>query len=578
MQKVIQDCIEIFYQKGITQFVVCPGSRSAPLTLALARHPQIQTLVVPDERSAGYTALGMALQSKQTVGLVCTSGTAVLNFAPAVAEAFFQEIPLLILTADRPAEWIGQQDGQTIFQREVYGKHVKMAYEFPVDYTHPDATWHAHRVANEAANLALRFPCGPVHINIPLREPLYPKPDERFIRNPALRLIREYMPAPTLSPEDWHQIQNIWEDAEKKLIVVGQQFRNTAILPLLKHLQEEWEIAIIGDIISNIHDLPETIRHQDLILMQKDESLLFKLQPDLLVTFGKSVISKNLKLFLRNHPPRYHFHLQPAGTAADTFQTLTHLIPLEPVHFLQRLSDDLDFIRYQSGDESDLITDYHEYWQAQDRQIRFRLEKSLQNQAFNEFEAVKLCLEQLPTVCVLHLANSMAVRYANFLSLPPTLSVSDNGIEVCANRGTSGIDGSTSTAVGFARQTDKLVVLLTGDVAFFYDRNALWQPDLPANLRIILLNNHGGGIFRMIDAGNQPEVDTFFETPHTLTAQQTALDFGFDYTFCQQMIDLQAALPGFFSASQSPKILEIETNTRTNTEVYQKVRLAMTQP
>ncbi|MBC8109462.1 MAG: 2-succinyl-5-enolpyruvyl-6-hydroxy-3-cyclohexene-1-carboxylic-acid synthase [Verrucomicrobia bacterium] len=573
MHETIRDIIEICYQRGIENFVICPGSRSAPLTLALARHPHLKTLVIGDERAAAFTALGMALQSKKTVGLVCTSGTAVLNFAPAVAEAFFQEIPLLILTADRPNEWIAQQDGQTLYQNQVYGKNVKTSLEIPADFVHEDTVWFAQRVVNEAITLTQTSPKAPVHINIPLREPLYPKPDEKFVYNNNVKIINTLASKPTLEKTAWDEVFEIWEDADKCLIVAGQQDFDGSLAKNLQKIQEEWEIPVIGDIISNLHHLPEIIKHQDLLLMQTDENLLQQLQPDLLITFGKSLISKHLKTFLRKYKPRYHWHIQPAGVPADTFQTLTHHIPMNPTDFFESLFADLDFIRYQSGDDSEGNPAYFSLWQQEQLKVKKKFVQTIGSQPFGEFAAVQMVLEKLPENSLLHLANSMAVRYANFISLECT---AENGVtEVFANRGTSGIDGCTSTAVGAARMTKKLVTLITGDMAFFYDRNALWQPQLPDNLRIIILNNHGGGIFRIIDAGNQPEIDDFFETQNPLTAENTARDFGLEYQSVTNAEELNQALETLFEPSEKPKILEIETDSKTNTAIYKAIKTAM---
>ena len=570
MHEILLDLIEICSRKGVSRFVICPGSRSAPLTLALARNPGIRTWVVADERVAGFMALGMALQTGETVGLVCTSGTAVLNFAPAVAEAFFQEIPLLIFTADRPAEWIAQQDGQTLHQPGVYGKNAKAGFEIPADTTHPDAAWFAQRTLNEAIALTQHFPKGPVHLNFPLREPLYPTPDTVFDFHRNVLTINYLQPSPTLSASQWHYLLELWEDTENKLVVAAQHTLDDTLLKTLRHLQEEFDVPVVADLVSNLHDNPDTTRHADLVLMQTDEGLLRQLQPGLLITFGKSLVSKNLKLFLRKYKPRYHLHLQPGGTPADTFQTLTHALPVTPEYFFTKLVEDLDFRKYQGGDEEEMDSAYATLWQQQDRKAIRKLTQHLDNQIFNEFSAVKTVLQHLPPNCLLHLANSMPVRYANFLSLLP-----GTGIEVFGNRGTSGIDGCTSTALGAARMTDKPVVLLTGDMAFFYDRNAFWQPDLPINLRVILLNNHGGGIFRLIDAGNQPEVTPFFETPHPLHAANLALDFNLNYTFVKEEVGLQAALETFFEPSGKPGILEIETDMHTNEQVYKAMKKHM---
>jgi 2-succinyl-5-enolpyruvyl-6-hydroxy-3-cyclohexene-1-carboxylate synthase len=562
--QAIVNIAEICARKQVTQFVLSPGSRCAPLTLVLVRHPHIQTRTVSDERAAAFIALGMAQQSGQTVGLVCTSGTAVLNYAPALCEAYYQQVPLLILTADRPPEWLEQQDGQTIRQREVYGKHVKASYEMPVEYTHPDAVWYAERLLNEAINVSQSYPSGPVHINVPLREPLYPAAGERFEYNRDVKIIQTFKQEHTLSPAQWLDIREMWEEYDKKLIVAGQAKYETELVQVLRQLQAELEIPVLGDIISNLHTLPEVVNNHDSILMQSNEEVLRALQPDLLITFGNSVISKNLKLYLRKYKPKMHWHIQPAGAVADAFQTLTHIIPVQPFYFFKTLFEDLDYQNFLSQEETESGSAYFALWQAQSHKASKHIHRAVKQSPFNEFAAVSEIMDQLPDDSLLHLANSMTVRYANFIGLTPQQS-----IEVFANRGTSGIDGCNGTALGSALMTDKPVTLITGDMAFLYDRNSLWHNFLPKNLRIIVLNNHGGGIFRLLDGPKgQPELEEYFETRQKLFAENTAKDMGLPYYFCNTMEELQKHLSAFFDSTSGAKLLEIETDPNINAEVY----------
>jgi 2-succinyl-5-enolpyruvyl-6-hydroxy-3-cyclohexene-1-carboxylate synthase len=565
--------VQICAQKAVTEFVISPGSRSAPLTISLARHPDIHTRVVPDERSAAFLALGMALKSRQTVGLVCTSGTAVLNYGPALAEAFYQHIPLLVLTADRPPEWLEQQDGQTLNQREVFGKHAKASYELPADFAHPDAIWFIERTVNEAINLSQAFPPGPVHINVPIREPFYPAAGEPFVYPANVKVIRPWASEPTLSPEQWAEIREVWEESPRKLIVAGQSLYQPELQAIFKHIQQELEIPIVGDILSNLHEIPETIRHADAILMQKDDVLRRELQPDLLITFGNSVISKNLKLFLRQARPHVHWHIQPAGKVADPFQTLTDTIPVKPLYFFKKLFEDIDYQSFLNEDDVDTNSGYFALWQQQEQQARLRLKQTFQDAPFSEFEAVAELMHALPDDSLLHVANSMPIRYANFTGLNHWQSV-----ELFANRGTSGIDGCTGTAVGSAWVTHQPVTLITGDMAFLYDRNSLWHNHLPPNLRIVMLNNHGGGIFRLIDGpSSQPELADYFETQQRQTAENTAKDFGIRYYHCTTREELIQALPDFFARSEGAKLLEIETSSSTNEQVWKKFKNSILQ-
>jgi 2-succinyl-5-enolpyruvyl-6-hydroxy-3-cyclohexene-1-carboxylate synthase len=573
---------EICARKGFKHFVLSPGSRVAHLAIAMVRHPQIETFTLTDERSAAFVALGMANQALQAailsqktahwVGLACTSGTAVYNYAPAVAEAFYQQVPLLILTADRPPEWIDQQDGQAIHQSHIFGKHVKASYELPADYTHPDAVWHIQRIVNEAINLMQTKPYGPVHINVPIREPFYPSETEEVKYDKNTKIIQVIDNQSVISKLIWNELIADWESLTKKLIVLGQDYAQPHLLKALQCLHQDFRIPMVADIIANAHTLPDLLRFHDTFLMSEDSFLKQKLQPDLLITCGKSLISKNLKLFLRNYKPHQHWHIQPAGVPADTFQTLTHHIKVEPSYFFQQLYADLDFQTMLERDEEGEENDYNTLWQSKNRgaaKLIYQFASNHKPLKFNELSIVNEIIEHLPPRGILHLANSMSVRYANFFGL-----ASSSEMQVFANRGTSGIDGSTATAVGSAwLEPNKIVCLITGDLAFFYDRNGLWHNYLPANLRIILLNNQSGNIFRMIEGpSRQPELEEYFETFHSLTAQNTAQDFNLIHYFAQNFEELKNQWQDFFAQSDKPKLLEIKTDKKINAEVFNQLK------
>ncbi|MEM7028175.1 MAG: 2-succinyl-5-enolpyruvyl-6-hydroxy-3-cyclohexene-1-carboxylic-acid synthase [Chloroflexota bacterium] len=546
-------------QHGVQTFIISPGSRSAPLTAALAHHPEICCRVVMDERAAAFIALGLAQQTQHPVGLVCTSGSAGLNYAPAVAESYYQRIPLLVFTADRPPEWIDQQDGQTIRQTDLYGSHIRAAFQLPVDYSHPDATWHIERTISEAISTSMWPIPGPVQINIPLREPLYPPPDQPISSNTHRRLIQTVRPVSSLPEDTWLELQSIWTRSEKKLVLAGLHPFDTVLSESLNTLSKENDIVVIGDLTANMHQLVTKVPHWDMIIATKSTDIREALRPDLLITFGGQIVSKVVKQYLRQYKPKYHWHLDPSGQVIDTFQSLTHVLPIAPAHFFADLLGRLD----SWGLESASV--YADQWLSLEKKAADTLHAFFSDVLFGEFSAVKQVLDALPEQSYLQLANSMPVRYANYIGL--------NGcqIEVNANRGTSGIDGVISTAVGAALATSRLTTVITGDLAFFYDRNALWHNHVPPNLRIVILNNQGGGIFKLIDGPNNLPSNTlleFFETPHTLNAKNTASDHGCDYYFCDTADNLAQALTSFFDPKTRPAILEIKTDRERNTDVF----------
>jgi len=548
---------EICARHGITDVILSPGSRSAPLTLAFARHPAYRgkLRVVPDERAAAFIGLGIAQATRRPVVLVCTSGTAGLNYAPAVAEAFFQHIPLLILTADRPPEWIDQLDGQTIRQRNLYGAHAKGTFDFPADTAHPDAKWHAERLLNEAINLTKAGPAGPVHVNVPLREPFYPQPGEEMDYEVGVKIMRDDHSNTILPPAEILDLRRQLRAAGRVLVVAGQQADSPSLAAALYEFAQVRQVAVVADSIANLGNVP-AVRHHDVFLAGLSPTQKATLKPDLLITFGQSLISKSLKLFLRDAAPAQHWHLQAAGEVADTFRSLTRVIRVQPAVFFQQLAvfETKDYNRTESPNqisflslrEAQKVTEAPENndtadalapgtvsppdltWPAAEAAATTFLTQffAAEGQPFNEFAAFRRVLASLPERTALHLANSMAVRYANILGVP-----AGHQIDVFANRGTSGIDGCNSTAVGAAlAQPERPVVLLTGDVAFFYDRNAFWHNYPTPNLRVVLFNNHGGGIFRLIDGPRQqPELEEFFETHQALTAENLCLDFDLRY-------------------------------------------------
>jgi len=541
----IFDIAAICYAKGIRDAIVCPGSRCAPLTLSFVQHPGIQTRTISDERSAGFIALGIAQQTRRTVVLICTSGTAAYNFAPAVAEAFYQRIPLLVLTADRPVEWIGQWDGQTISQQNIYGNHVLRSYQLPQEYDHPDSKWSIQRIVNEAINISQDDTQGPVHVNVPLREPLY---SDTISFSDDIRIIEKVRAKQTISPKALPSL-----DSFKRILVVGGQGRlDVDLIAAVNAFVAAGNIAVVGDIISNLHPIPNAIKYCDTFLPAIDDDTKATLRPDLLITIGQSVISKNLKLFLRSFKPDVHWHVDEiAQEIVDPFQSITLQIQTSPESFFATLASTLQV--------SEDRKQYFQRWLDLDRKALSTIHSFFDETSSGEFSFVNHVLKNIPDHTNLHLSNSMSVRYANFCGL----AENKKGVQVYSNRGTSGIDGCTSTVVGHTISSSSLHTLITGDVAFFYDRNAFWNNYIPPNLRIIVLNNHGGVIFGIIDGpGSTPGADEYFVTRQPLTAKHIAAEFNLDYRSISDTGNVSAALDDFFKIDGRAKILEFESGSK----------------
>lgn len=568
---------EICARQNVRNFIISPGSRSAPLTLALVRHPNLTCRTVVDERSAGFIALGLAQQLERPVGLVCTSGTATLNYGPAIAEAFYQRIPLLIFTADRPPEWIDQNDGQTIPQRDLFGKLCRASFELPAEDSHPDARWHAERMISDALHASLWPAPGPVHINVPLREPLYPSAEIKYTSSP--KIISTVPPRPVLDDHDWDELLIAWRASPRRLILAGMHAPNSKLAERLRALQEDKHAAVVFDVTSNLHDAL-SLHHADMVLGAEAETTRRELAPDLLISFGGPVVSKNLKLFLRKYKPKFHWHLDPAGQCIDTFQSLTHILPVSAEYFFEELTlRKPPPIKIEEGSPPSLqrrgpgggSLDYTETWTRQEYRARKALEQFLKGLPHCEFSAIHIILNHLPKYSQVQLGNSGIIRFASYLGLSET-----KGVKINSNRGASGIDGTLSTAVGAALATTKLTTAIIGDLAFFYDRNALWNSYAPKNLRIIIINNYGGGIFRILDgAGEVPELAQHFEVEHHLTAERTAADHGLNYFRCESPGDLEKQLPKFFGPQERAAILEVHTDKQVNTATFLKFKSIM---
>jgi 2-succinyl-5-enolpyruvyl-6-hydroxy-3-cyclohexene-1-carboxylate synthase len=394
-----------------------------------------------------------------------------------------------------------------------------------------------------------------------IREPFYPDPEEQLKPDEGLKIINRAITFHDLSAEEYDPYLQKLKSFEKVLIIAGQNQPDEAMSSILAAFSNATKIPVIGEITSNLNN---GICLADLIVSQKKS--ITELKPDLLITFGGSVISKNLKTFIRKNKPGEHWHITEYDHAPDTFQSLTNVIAIRPAVFFKHLIKMLTGVK-QSQSE------YLRQWKDQDMKISNLVGSFLKDQPFGDWAAVKTVLEHLPKQTGLHLANSMSVRYAS-LSGP----FNRNKFSAYSNRGTSGIDGCTSTAVGHAIADERLQVLITGDQAFIYDRNALWHRHMPANLRIVIINNRGGGIFRLIDGpANQPELEKYFEAGQFLTAERLAADHGLEYASCSNREGLEVMLKNFFAENPRPKILEVFADPETNQGVFSKLKYLLSQ-
>lgn len=544
----IRDIAEICAAKGMRHAVISPGSRSAPLVIAFSRHPNIECLQVIDERTAAFFALGIAQQTGMPVALICTSGSAPLNYAPAIAEAYYQRVPLIVFTADRPDELIDQRDGQTIRQKNLYHNYIRKSFHLPVSAENDDDRWHCSRIISEAMNNTLFPAAGPVHVNVPLREPLYQLKDQRNYRPPK---IIEHIPMITgLNETESRRLQQEWSSFKNKLILAGASSEN-GFARHMKKIADDRSVVILTESSSNL-GLKEAIPCIDPVLeaLPADKSFF---RPELVVTIGGEIVSKKIKAFLRTNKPQEHWHVDISGDHVDTFKCLTRVIGLRTRDFLHVM-----------GGAAKSRSNYHALWMKAYEQAKKTRSDVLKQSPFCDLTVFDVLLQSLPDGCNLHLGNSTPIRYANLFEVNPSIRVN-------CNRGTSGIDGTVSTAAGAAYVNKRLTVLITGDLGFFYDSNALWNRHLPNNLRIIIINNSGGNIFRIIPGPSSlHELEDFFETRQEQSAEHIAKAFSLPYYFCGDMPSLQRLLKSFFKPHVKAAILEIKTPSEVSARVLKE--------
>ena len=543
---VISELVALLQAHGVRDLVLCPGSRNAPLVHALSHQLAGATChSIIDERSAGFYALGLALATHRAVVVCCTSGTAVANLHPAVAEAYYQGVPLIVLSADRPERWIGQWAGQTLPQPGLFGSLVRKAVHLPEPHTEEER-WYCNRLINEALLAALAPLPGPVQINVPISDPgvsLLPptlaehspgSSDRRPIGMQPGRCIQQLYPC-RIDAQAVEPLLQRLVTFERKMILVGQESWSAATSTgetFPQSLREQF--LCIGESLSNS---PVSICSLDALLASLSEADRRALQPDLLITLGGHIVSNKMKQYLRSYPPRETWHLSPDPTVVDLFCSLTEQIiaPIGP--FLDTLAHGL------AGLAS---SPYAGHW-------RERIDRlPSPTPRYSSLAVVGSLLSHLPEEpCVLHLANSSSVRYAELFRKPRRL------LSLC-NRGTSGIEGSLSTALGFARQrAEERHFIVIGDLSFFYDLNALGLPEVGSNVRVLLLNNQRGSIFQSLPTLEMDRLSQRYITAeHQLQAQGWSESCGWEYLSVHEASELEETITYFVGPSERPRLLE----------------------
>ena len=545
----------LLLEYGVSDAVVCPGSRNAPIVHNLSVCEAIRCRPVTDERSAAFYALGLAIATRRPTVVCVTSGSALLNVMPAVAEAAYQHVPLVVISADRPQQWIDQLDGQTIPQSDALGRFVRKAVQLPEPHN-DEERWLCRRLVNETMHLATCRHGAPVHINVPISEPLFEFDTEQLPQLSRFNNIKRaaIKDASMDMPDAFH-------DATRPMIVIGQLAHGTVSHETIRSLSEKY--VVMSEPLSNpsymtIH-FDEAIRYivSDNSSINDDEDDKTAYYPDYVIYVGDTLVSKPARRFLRNAKAPSCLITPDAADIHDPLMTLTDIVECDTDSINALLASLCE------APDTDERCRFHDRWQSFLDACAAHADAYAPE--YSQMATVKYFEEQLADldidICV-HYANSSAVRLACIYAQH----------YVWCNRGVNGIEGSLSTAAGFSLATPDMTVCVIGDLSFFYDQNALWNSNLRGNLRIILLNNRGGGIFRQLPGlSDSPAADDLVMASHENTAQGICTQNDIGYLSAKNMDEMQIGIVTLLTReSERPMLLEVFTDSNDDVKALEK--------
>ncbi|WP_341321125.1 2-succinyl-5-enolpyruvyl-6-hydroxy-3-cyclohexene-1-carboxylic-acid synthase [Solibacillus sp. FSL H8-0523] len=534
---------------GVEQVVVSPGSRSTPLAYAFASTKELAVHRQVDERAAGFYALGLAKATAKPVVLLCTSGTAAANYYPAIVEAKYARVPLIVLTADRPHELREVGAPQTINQVRLYGEHVKWSAEFPIPDEAPQTLPYIERHTARAVTIALTAPFGPVHVNIPFREPLVIDFKETL---PRTSFVKSFTNNLTPSKQTLTELTAMITQTKNGIIVIGELPLGTDTTALWDFVRElKWPVMI--ESLSNLRtEVPEdcqvfAITTYDALM--KNERFKRNVRPQAVIRFGAQPVSKFLMQFIAQANPHYYIVIDEDPMFRDSTHAATHFIHALPGEWLREI---------ELGQMATELA-YIEFWKTADLLAADVISKYGES-ANDEGAYVQLMLENLREGADVFVSSSMPIR-----DIDTFLPVMNRDVQVFANRGANGIDGVTSTALGFSNgRKERKTYLLIGDLAFLHDANAFIASRYQdCDLTIVVLNNDGGGIFSYLpQAKIEAHYEELFGTPTALTFEQVAKMYDMEYVNVTTKEQFLATVTA--DKQQSLKLIEVFTNREEN--------------
>ncbi|WP_185877344.1 2-succinyl-5-enolpyruvyl-6-hydroxy-3-cyclohexene-1-carboxylic-acid synthase [Blattabacterium cuenoti] len=554
-KKVVQILGEILKANYIFNIVISPGSRNAPIIIHFTQDKTFKTYSIIDERCAAFFALGIAQKSRKPVVINCTSGSSVVNYYPAITEAFYQKIPIIIITADRPKEIIDIFEGQSIYQENIFNNHVEKFVQLTEDES-KNGLWYNNKLINESINSCI-ITKRPIHINIPFSEPLYERTNKLKIKPTIIKTFFTKKKIDNLYKEII-----IWNKCKKKMILLGLNNYDDIINlnKIIKKISLDSSTIVFAETTSHLYD-NMFISNIDYVLFGMNIEKWKKLKPQILLTFGINIISKKIKLYLRKYPPKYHWHIGECfcKNYPDTYYNLTSYFPIDPKSFFHIITNSKYCV----------LSNYRNNWKTILNKKIIKQKSFLKKEKrFSDLNSLFLIFSMVPKGSILQLGNSMIIRYYQFFNNKK------NKIKSYCNRGTSGIEGCVSTAIGYSINSDKIVTLIIGDISFFYDSNALFNNYTPNNFRIILINNGKGNIFKIISENKIPKKTlNFLETKHNHSAKKLCEMHNWNYKKVDNYNKLKKILFFFWKKFNNPFLLEVDTRKCNNEKIFKEFLL-----
>lgn len=548
--KSYQIIIALLKEYGIRHLVLSAGSRNVPFVHSVEEDPYFTCYSVVDERSAGYFALGLSQELGEPVLISCTSSTATCNYWPPVAEAFYQGVPLVVLTSDRNPAMLGQWEDQMIDQVGMYDRHVRKSVNLPIINDSDDAHF-CERLVNEALLELDHHGTGPIHINVPM------KAYNNSFNVKELPKVTRIRRVETDQADEWAACADQLSRVKRVLVVAGQQSSCPAELACaLESFATSYEVAIAAEYMANI---PREYAFNPTLCMEYryiTPKKFSEFMPDVVITFGGNMTA-GLKDMLRKFAGSYeHWSISEDGSVCDMFRSLTRVFECTPAEFFSRMVD-------ASSCKPD--GSYLAALKA------YEASATVPELPYSNMAAIRKVVERVPTGSILHLAINSAIRLTNFFKLQP-------GVKVYANIGTHGIDGCLSSLLGQAAASGRPSYLVIGDLAFFYDMNALRIRHVTDKVRILLLNNEGGEEFYFNQVWKDEASDLHTCARHHTKAEGWVRECGFRYLSAHNPEELDAAVEEFFNDdAEGPVLLEVFSEMSSDSKLVYDV-FDMTRP